>query len=139
MSARLIRVSTRATGKRETVRVWIYDTVEELRESGNRFSPDTDFEDTVGLCQTYERIRLVDGEWETIRHPLVVRFIRDRLGSEITTHEMNHAAVELYGRTLPPDTLAAEVLHNANEVLAHLQSDLTARLVNRLYALGYYG
>lgn len=142
MAATLIRVSSRATGTRETVRVYVYDTLEEMRAAADRFdggvAGEGFFDDALGVTQTYERQRLVDGVWSTVRHPLIVRLQRDRIGTTIVSHEMNHAAVELYGRTLAPDTLAVDVLHNANEELAHLQSDLTAGLVRRLYALGFY-
>lgn len=138
MTATLIRVSTRRTGSRETVRVWVYDTLEELRAAAQRFAPDDDFTDTLGVCQTYRTERLTDGEWHKVREPLIVRLWRERLGTRIVTHEMSHAACELYGRTLPDDALAAEHLDNANEILAHLHSDLTVALVDRLYALGFY-
>lgn len=139
MPATLIRVSTRQTGTREIVRVWVYDTVEELREAAQRFNPGADFTNTLGVCQTYRVERITDGEWHTVREPIIVRLWRERLGSSIVTHEMSHAACELYGRTLPEDALARDHLDNANEILAHLHSDLTYRLVDRLYALGYYG
>jgi len=121
--------------------VYVYDSLEEMHAACVRFD-DTEgpgwWDDAIGACQTHTTERLVDGEWSRVRHPIIVRFVRDRLDSAVTTHEMNHAAVELYGRTLAWDVLARDVLHNANEVLAHLQSDLTAGLVNRLYALGFY-
>lgn len=140
MGARLIRVSTRRTGERKTVRVWIYDTVGELRAAANRFHPSPDgFEDAEGVCQTYVT-ELINGSGQILdRHePIIVRLHRDALGVGVVTHELNHAATHIYGSTLDPDTLAVDVLHVANETLAHLQSDLTRSLIRQLWAHGYY-
>lgn len=141
MSARLIRVSTRRTGERRTVRVWIYDTLEELRDAAQRFNPNTEpgwFDDALGVCQTYD---VADAEG-VVRldptAPMIVRLFRGELGVGVVSHELNHAATHIYGATLTPDVRAVDVLHNANETLAHLQSDLTRRLISRLWDLGYY-
>ncbi|MET0716397.1 MAG: hypothetical protein ABWY57_15940 [Mycetocola sp.] len=139
MPARLIRVSSRALGPRNTVRVWIYDTVEELRAAAVRHSPDEDFSEAGGCYQHRDVWRIeADGSEKLIESSDIVRLWRERLGSDVTTHEMNHAAVSIYGRSLPDDTLASEVLHGANEELAYLASDLTMHLVDALYANGYY-
>jgi hypothetical protein len=142
MTAQLIRVSSRATGTREVVRVYIYDELEDLQLAAARFHGETEagqWGDTLGVCQTYTVQGMVDGEWVTKRQPIVVRLWRGRLDTRIVTHEMSHAACEVYGRTLDSEALASDHLDNANEPLAHLHSDLTAQLVDRLYALGYYG
>ena len=138
MAATLIRVSSRALGSRKTVRVYIYDTVEELREAGQRFSPDEDVSDAYGLHQSYRRERYDDGTWSVKSNPYIVRLWRDLLGSNHTTHEMVHAAQAIYGDTLNGDEPVTEIMNGGNEPFAYLVSDLVMRLVNRLYALGFY-
>ena len=138
MSGRLIRVSSEATGQRQYVRVYVYDTVEELRAAGTRFNGN-DFTDTLGMCQCINRL-YVDRDGRTTKHAhtVIVRFCRPHLTTEIVVHEMNHAAVAIYGASLQGNELAIDLLDHANETLALLQSNLTARLVDRLHALGYY-
>ncbi|GAA2577429.1 hypothetical protein [Microbacterium binotii] len=137
---RLIRVSTRRTGVRETVRVLVYDELAEMRAAAARFTGNDpgEWAGVMGVCQTYKVEGVVDGDWVTKRQPLIVRLWRGALGSRVVTHEMSHAATELYGRTVDPEAPVGEHLHNANEVLAHLHSDITYKLVDLLYAYGYY-
>lgn len=138
MGARLIRISSRATGERRHVRVYIYDTIEEMRAAGERFNGG-DLSTAGGVCQSYQTISIDEHGNETPKHTLlIVRLVKDRLGAAIICHELNHAATAIYGSTLDPEVRAVDVLDNANETLAYLHSDLTERLVNRLYDLGYY-
>lgn len=140
LSARLIRVSSRALGKRKAVRVYIYDTVEELREAASRFAPGVDFSEAAGTAQSYQRIRIeANGTETTIAAPYIIRLWRERLAAAVVTHELVHIAQQIYGDTLAADTLADEVMHASNEPFAYLVSDLVDRLVDRLYDLGYYG
>jgi len=134
---RLIRLSTRATGERVWVRVWVYDDLAELRDDAARFSPREDFSDALGVCQTYF-VMGEDGPEHDPTAPLVIRLWRGALSTRVVAHEVSHAAAELYGRTLDRSTPAVGHLHAANETLAYLHGDLTSRLVDRLYALGYY-
>lgn len=140
MNARLIRISSRATGDRRFVRVYVYDTVEEMRAAAQRFSPNADgFANAGGVTQSYQIHTInADGTSRLKQTLLIIRLVRDRLGTAPVCHEVNHAATAIYGSTLDPDVLAVDVLDNANETLAYLQSDLTRNLVDRLYALGYY-
>ncbi len=133
MSGRLITVSSRATGERRFVRVYVYDTVDELRAAGRRFNGG-DFEDAVGLCQLNRDGRRSHALATTV----IVRLCREHLGTRVVVHEMNHAAAAVYGSNLRGNELAVELLTHHNETLAHLQSDFTGSLVDRLYALGYY-
>lgn len=139
VGVRLIRVSTRRTGERVTVRVYVYEQLEELRAAATRFSPAEDnFDDCMGVCQTATWSD--DAGVVVDRTAILVRLWRGALGTSIVTHEMSHAACEVYARSLPDlDAPVGEHLHNANEVLAHLHSDLNRALIARLYAYGYYG
>lgn len=136
---RLIRVSSRALGRRSTVRVYVYDTVEGLRAAATRFSPETDFSQAAGTAQSYQRIRIdSDGTEATLKSPYIVRLWRERLAAAVVTHELVHIAQQIYGDTLAEGVLAEDVMHAGNEPFAYLVSDLVDGLVDRLYDLGYY-
>lgn len=138
MSARLIRVSSRATGELREVRVWVYDTATEMRSAARRFNG-LDASDAGGVTQQYSRVRYdLDGRRVARASTIIVRLCREHLGTTVVVHEMNHAAVSIYGSSLQGNELAIDLLDNANETLAYLQSDLTGSLVKRLHELGYY-
>ena len=127
---RLIRLSSRALGCTSRVRVYIYGTVEEMREAGTRFNG-CDFSDAAALTQAY-----YDAPHT---HCLpIVRLARGQLDVRIVSHEMHHASAALYAVRLAPDARARAHLTHYNEPFAHLFSDLLHRLTNRLRALGYY-
>ena len=50
----------------------------------------------------------------------------------------HHASTALYGATLPDTVDRLEVLTHVNEPFAYLHGELVRKLVDRLYALGYY-
>ncbi|WP_454175003.1 hypothetical protein [Gordonia sputi] len=138
MAAKLIRVSSQATGEKRTVRVWVYDTVEEMREAATRFNG-TDHSRSGGVTQRYQRVRTdTDGRRVVHGSTNIVQLCRQHLGTTVVVHEINHAAVSIYGSSLQGNEFAIDLLDNANETLAYLQSDLTGALVRRLYELGYY-
>jgi len=113
------------------VTVKVYDTADEMRAAGKRYNG-TFSPDALGLTQVE-----VD---ETGRATAVtVRLVRGHLGTQVVVHEMHHASSTLYGATVADTVSSHEHLNHYNEPFAHLCSDLTVRLVDRLYALGYYG
>lgn len=57
---------------------------------------------------------------------------------EVHSHEMHHAVTALYGAHVPDRLSRRAHLNHYNEPFAYLYSDLLARLVDRLHALGYY-
>lgn len=134
---RLIRVSTRRTGERVVVRVYVYDDLDVMRDAATRFSANGEtFDGCMGVCQTFW---LSDDDGVVVfKSPIIVRLWRGALGTAVVTHELSHAACEVYARSIDLSSPAGEHLHNANEVLAHLHSDLNRSLIARLYALGYY-
>ncbi|WP_066038669.1 hypothetical protein [Herbiconiux solani] len=129
MSAKLIRLSTRRTGERRWVRVYVYDELNEMREASTRFNGN-DNSDAAAVTQAYYsagRVTLV-----------IIRLWRGALSAEVVGHEVHHAATAIYGSTLPKKIRTDLILTHYNEVYAHLHSDLEAKLVDRLYDLGYY-
>lgn len=127
---RLIRVSSRALGHRSRVRVYVYDTLEELRAAATRFNGG-DHTNAAGVTQLYSNAD------DTDCLP-VIRLARTHLGSTVVSHEMHHAAAALYGVTTRRSSRARTHLTHYNEPFAYLFSDLFASLVDRLYRHGYY-
>lgn len=128
---RTITVSSRALGPRLRVTVKVYDDVEAMRRAGQAFNGN-DQTGALGVTQCS-----VDEDGRTTS--VIVRLTRDHLGTQILGHELHHAAAALYGATLPETIRSRDHLNHFNEPFAHLFSDLLARLVIRLYDLGYYG
>lgn len=137
--SRRIRVQSSALGYPTTVDVRIYDTLDAMRAAATRYSPGEDFSHAAGVthCTTIERVDSQGNTLDSNAHP-IIRLARDHLGTEVITHEMTHAASAIYGNHIHPETLAVDVLHNANEDFAYLVGELARRLVDRLYTLGYY-
>lgn len=133
MSTATIRVSSRALGPRLTVYVYVYETVNEMRRAATAYNgaPHTD---SLGVTQVTTDSLGKDARVNSV----TVRLARNHLGTRVVVHEMNHAAVAWYGSTVGARISSRAHLNQANEPLAHMASDLTGRLVDRLYALGYY-
>lgn len=126
-----IRISSRALGPRVHVRVYVYDDLDHLRRDMTAFSgnPEDDDSRTLGVTQAW-----LDSETGLVAKVLV-RLHRGHLGTRVVTHELHHASTALYGARVGDED---PQLDHANEPFAHLHSDLCHRLVDRLYALGYY-
>lgn len=130
MSRRRIVVSSRALGPRLRVTVNVYDTAAEMRAAGEAHNG-TPVPDALGLTQV-----TCDENGRTMT--VMVRLVRGHLNTEIVVHEMHHASTAWYGALVGDRVSRVVHLNHFNEPFAHLHSDLTVRLVNRLYALGYY-
>lgn len=127
---RLIRISSRATGERRHVRVYIYPTLDDMRAASDRFNGN-DHSTAGGTTQAY-----LDDDGRT--SVPIIRLAATHLGSTIVCHEVHHAATGIYGSTLGPDAQLGEVLFFNNEPFAYLYSDLFAGLVSALWRHGYY-
>lgn len=120
------------------MRVYVYDELQAMRDAAARYSANGEtFDGCMGVCQTFWVTD--DAGVVVYKSPIIVRLWRGELGTTVVTHELSHAACEVYARSIDLASPAGEHMHNANEVLAHLHSDLNASLIRRLYALGYYG
>ncbi len=126
-----ITVSSRALGDQVKVTCYVYDTVDEMRRAATAYNGN-DMDDALGVTQAR-----TDQDGRTAG--ILIRLVRGHLSTQIVVHEMHHAATALYGASLPDSVKRLDHFTHCNEAFAHLQSDLTCRLVDRLYALGYYG
>lgn len=130
MSSRLIRLSSRAVGRKRHVKVHIYPTLDQMRTAAVRFNGHNT-PDAAGITQTY------CDHHGTPTTP-VIRLAATHLGTRIISHEIHHAATAIYGSTIPDTTPAADELTHFNEPFAYLYSDLFTSLVKALYRHGYY-
>lgn len=131
MSERVITVSSRALGCREKVSVHVYETVEQLRRAATAYNG-TDNHGTLGVTQVSCWAK--DGRLRSV----IIRLARGHLSTQIVGHEMHHAATAIYGDHVGGRVSSKTHLTHHNEPFAHLFSDLLCKLVDRLYALGYY-
>lgn len=127
---RLIRLTSHALGEPARVRVYVYDDLDHMRRDGEAFNGER-LQDAIGVTHAWTD---QDGRAGLV----TVRLWRGRLSTEVIVHEMHHASTALYGATLPDKVDRTEVLTHFNEPFAHLHGQLVAKLVGRLYALGYY-
>ena len=128
---RLIRLTSRALGDPVSVRVYVYDDLEHLRRDACAFSGDQANANALGVTHAW-----TDEEQRAAL--CTIRLWRERIGTEVVVHEMHHASTALYGATLPDTVDRLEVLNHVNEPFAYLHGELVRKLVDRLYALGYY-
>lgn len=126
-------VSSSALGRRHSVIVHVYDTVEELRVAATSYN-DGGYEDAAGICHGFG---FTLGRPPTIL--AIVRLCRERLSSEVVVHEMAHAAAHIYGAgALRQYSSALAHFHAANERFAFLSSDLTTAVFRQLRRRGYW-
>lgn len=130
---RRIRVSSRALGPKLTVTVLVYDDLADMQRAASAWNGE-DQSEAAAVCHYSSSIktnRVVS---------VLVRLARSRLGTEVVVHEMHHASTALYGAHVRGERISRLAhLNNHNEPFAYLHSDLVRGLVDRLYALGYYG
>jgi hypothetical protein len=145
VTAESFTVSTRWSGRRRTVRVVVYDDIADLRRAAVRhrhrvegvLEPDH-FAEALAVAHSYEWVRGDDdGE---VRTPIAgtIRYWRQRLGTSVVVHEVVHIAVGIYRQDWAPEHGAVDDDIGNEEVFCHLVDDLTRRIVDRLYARGFY-
>lgn len=130
------QISTRASGRRRTAQVRVYETAEELRAAGRRYwaraSPDLvgDVTDgTVGLSQSFERLTY-ETDGRVVRHPEVgfIRLCRPHSGGGVIAHECTHMALAIFGQ----DVSGAIGDMETEEKLCYLVGELVRGVVNGL-------
>lgn len=129
------QISTRNSGRLRTVKVSVYETLEELREAGVRHSKrigsnETGFDAAYGLAQSVDMVHVYEsGRVKRLPFAGHIRLWAGALRTGIITHECTHMAVAIYkqdvAKTIPD--------MDREERLCYLVGDLSARLVNRLY------
>lgn len=125
---------------RREVKVVVYDTVAALRAAATRFDNRTAsrkkrqrgrYADTLGLCQRFE---LEDEHGRQQPLCAIVRLARQHLGAGIVSHEMAHAALQVWMLDHPDERLT----DSNDEPYAWVLGELVRRTVNWLHDHGVY-
>lgn len=145
-SWRQFQVSTRMSGRRRTVRVKVYDDLGQLRRDATshdrRVGLDVQtghFDEALAVAHTFETFRFdADGDERPGEAAGLIRYWSKRLGTSVVVHEVVHVASGIYRQDWQPEHGPVHDGIDNEEALCHLVGDLTRRVVDRLYKLGYY-
>lgn len=122
------------------MRVIIYDEVEALRESAQKFSSQEPghFDEAFGVTQSYQP--WLDDPPGSTDGPAagIIRLWREALGTSVVVHEITHIACAIYRRDHRPEHGSVDDSMDSEEVLAYLVGNLSRSIVNQLYKRGYY-
>ena len=136
MAAQHFTVSSTATGKRRSVVVFVYDTRAEMFAAANAFRPGSAEGDVGALCHGLSGVAPPPPHRRVLA---IVRLHRGQLGVQTVSHEMAHAAAQIYCfDKVRRYSSALAHIHAGNEPLAYLVGDLTGRTYENLHRLGYY-
>lgn len=132
---RRFKISTEHSGRKRTIQVCVYDTLEQMRRAGEAYSRkhtagQTGFNEAYGLSQIHQR-EYVFESGAVRKHPYAgfIRLARGHLQAGLLAHECTHMAIGIYQqdvqRTIPD--------MEREEKLCYLVGDLMARLTAKLY------
>jgi len=127
------QVSSRATGVRRTLDVWVYDDVEAMRAAARRFFPEHAYLTTGACCQIPGyRFPRPAGPWFGI-----IRYFRGQLDTETIVHEIAHAAMEIYFADCTSwDSRTRAHFRGDNEAIAYLVGELASRVTQGMRRAG---
>lgn len=136
------QISTRWTGRKRTIQVYVHNTAIDLQKAGARYNKKIgalgSIGDAVGLCQSFRRETLVNGEWIQKPDAGIIRLTKNALTTGVISHEAAHMASNIYEHDwLESHGAPWEDIEN-EEILAYLVGDITSKIVRKLYRLGYY-
>jgi len=123
--------------QRRTVKVYIYDTVADLRRAANKYDLKTKLHgadyhnDTLGVTHRFERINVDTDE----SHPnvAIIRLAATHLTTRIISHEAAHASVWIYQLDVSEQPPSPDVSIDDEEHFCHLVSDITSAIVDQIY------
>lgn len=129
------QVSTQHLSVPCRVYVYVYDTVEEMREAALRYNDEfRDLSETYGICH---RRTAVDAEThEDVRHEAIMRLAAPHCTTGIVSHELTHAAAYFYSQEYK---LNKRTKIEDEEKLCYLVGDLMHKVINKLYKYGVWG
>jgi hypothetical protein len=143
------QISTKHTGQYRRIKVFVYDTVAELKRAARKrdgfygWPQESRWYDQMAATTQSHIIDQVDdvGEVTSSKPYVTMRLAKDELHrypTEIITHESAHAALFLYRHDLPHDVPGHEneiILENleAEETLCYLVGEISRKVVNKLH------
>ena len=141
MASTKFQISTRWTGRKRTIQVYVYDNVKELRAAAHEYdeylgNEYTSLDQVHGITSPHQSEKLIGGVWHKTDKAGLIRLYKDGLRTGIISHEATHMACSIY----EDDWLEKKGLpwgdETNNEVLAYLVGDITSKIVNKLYQKG---
>ncbi|TFD27500.1 hypothetical protein [Cryobacterium cryoconiti] len=134
MSAERFTISSRATGIRRTVVVFIYDTVEELKAAAFTFNGFVCDDNAAAVTQGWGYHH---GRPELLPVSAVVRMHHGMIDAEVVAHELAHAAMGIYmADRVCWHSRARAHFSLANEPFAYLLGQLVSMATYHLHRLG---
>lgn len=139
MTVQYFTVSTKELGYKQTVRVHIYDDLDQLRRTARKFALGAEtFHEAAGCVQSVVRFSNVGQKNEKRVEIYHMRLHTEHLGTSVIVHEVNHAVMAMLTNAVGDDMSLGEVLEDFHEPVAYAHSDLTRGIVDKLYDLGHY-
>lgn len=146
MYVKSFKVSTRHSGERRFVRVSVYPDAGSMRKAALRHSQrqgyirEDEYSAAHGVTHSIDVLHIgADGSERRSPTAAHIRVYDGALGTGVLTHEVTHAALAIYGQDCLKGQGPVHEDMPQEEILCYLVGDLTARIVNKLYAFGYYG
>lgn len=137
MSVHHFDVTTEQFGYPQLLHVHVYDSLAALRAVAKRWSGESHLE-AGGCLQSAVRYKITPGEPDVRTEIYHMRLQRERLGSGLIVHEVNHAVMAMLTNAVGEDMTLGEILTDMHEKIAYAHSDLTIAIVDALYTRGYF-
>lgn len=143
------QISTRHTGQYRRIRVFVYDTIDELKRATRRRDGfygtvlEPEWYEQMAACTNCITIDQVgpNGDVAASALSITMRLSHDNLRkfpTEIVAHESAHAALYIYRSDFADDSAgeyhAVQRNLDDEEQLCYLVGDITRKVVNKLYA-----
>ena len=131
--------------------VLLYENIQDLRKDVDNYNlevrgnVDPTDKKTLGICHPFTRVKIGnDGKEQLVKNIGIIRLCTQYCGTEITSHEVVHAALWQYRLEYGTERIDGSV-ENADfgrscsekeEEFAHLYGQLYSNFVKRMYQLG---
>lgn len=129
-------------GPKRYIRVYVYDTVDELRKAAGRFSFNPSSSDpnrAIGMFSPPPTKEFYNGkQWIKTNYPHwggMMRLCKEYLCYEVVTHECFHAACSIYRMDIKTQINLSHGTFEREEQLAYIAGDLCAQLVTKLQTI----
>lgn len=132
------------SGPRRYIRVYIYETLEEMIAAATLYNSNQNFSDAVACYQGpyfREKFDEVTKTWVNLTDPHwagLIRMYRARVETEVVVHECLHAATAIYRTDVNKNIDLGVDCSPREEHLCYIVGDLTASVATKLHELGFW-
>lgn len=134
------QVSTRHSGKLRRIQVVVHESKEQMYKAADRYNATIGHKDEKhdyeALTHMYQRYLLnEDGSDGDLQPDIaVLRFYKDQVGTEVTVHEVTHAAIHIVSL----DKKKGFKFDGSDEYIPWIVGDLSRKVVTKFYDKGIY-